>query len=171
MARIILLNGTSSAGKTTLATTLRERLEPEFCSYASDQLADAGFRPIEPVARSAGRDRFFDGFHRSIAAFAAAGNDLLVEHIVEEQSWADDLERLLAGHDVFWVGVHAPVEEIDRRERLRGDRAVGEGRFHLKTHGFCRYDVEVDSTQPVSAVVEQIVVAWRARHLRSRVTL
>ena len=55
MARIILLNGTSSAGKTTLATTLRERLEPEFCSYASDQLADAGFRPIEPVARSAGR--------------------------------------------------------------------------------------------------------------------
>ncbi len=44
--RIVLLNGTSSAGKTTLATALRPALGPEFCYYASDQLADAGFRPL-----------------------------------------------------------------------------------------------------------------------------
>ena len=41
--RIILLNGTSSAGKTTLARTLRTKLPPDFCYYASDQLADASF--------------------------------------------------------------------------------------------------------------------------------
>ena len=61
---------------------------------------------------------FFDGFHRSIPVMAAAGLDLLVEHIVEEQHWADDLAALLAGLDVFWVGVHAPAD-VMTAERWR----------------------------------------------------
>jgi chloramphenicol 3-O phosphotransferase len=71
--RIILLNGTSSAGKSTLAEALRSRLEPQFHYPASDQLADAGFRPINDEVRPRWRDAFFDGFHRSIASFATAG--------------------------------------------------------------------------------------------------
>ncbi len=161
--RIILLNGTSSAGKSTLAQALRAALEPSFCYYASDQLAETGFRPIASQARSEGRTQFFNGFHRSIAAFASAGNDLLVEHIIEEQSWAHDLRRLLVPFDVFWIGVHAPLEEIERREQARGDRTLGEGRYHLKTHHFCRYDLEVDSSYPLAANVTQIVKAWQTR--------
>ena len=157
------MNGTSSAGKSTLAKALRPFLEPSFCYYASDQLADAGFRPIEPMARHSSREIFFQGFHHSIAAFAAAGNDLLVELIVEEQSWADDLVQVLAPFDVFWVGVHASLEEVERRELLRGDRTIGESRYHLKTHSFCRYDLEVDSTKPIEQVTDEIIKAWRSR--------
>lgn len=51
-----------------LAKDLREALPEPFCYYASDQLADAGFRTIKRAARSGGapneRDKFFDGFHR-----------------------------------------------------------------------------------------------------------
>jgi chloramphenicol 3-O phosphotransferase len=165
--RIILLNGTSSAGKSTLARALRPKLEPHFCFYASDQLADAGFRPLQPQARTAGRESFFEGFHRSIPAFAAAGLDLLVEHIVEEQSWADDLAKLLSPFDTFWIGVHAPLSELERREQLRGDRQIGEAAYHLKTHSFCHYDVEVDSMQPISQNVNIIVDAWKRRHMRT----
>ncbi len=164
--RIVLLNGTSSSGKTTLARALRARLEPQFCYYASDQLADAGFRPIEAEARSAGREAFFRGFHRSIAGFASVGLDLLVEHIVEEQSWADELRDLLAPFEVFWVGVHAEVKELQRREHLRGDRQIGEAVYHLKTHRFCRYDLEVDTALPVAEVVSRVVEAWRSRSMR-----
>ncbi|SCB48363.1 phosphotransferase-like protein [Rhizobium multihospitium] len=163
--RIIFLNGTSSAGKSTLAKALREVL-PEFCYYASDQLADAGFRALKrnAAAGSPGeRSRFFDGFHRSIAAFANAGNDLIVEHIVEEQSWADHLESLLANLDVFWVGVHAPIEEVERRERERGNRYIGEARYHLKTHNYCRYDLEIDTTRPLDTLVALIVEEWEKR--------
>ena len=167
LARIIVLNGTSSAGKTTLANLLRERLDEPFCLYASDQLADAGFRPTRndggDTQAPRERDRFFDGFHRSIAAFAQAGNDLIVEHIVEEASWAEDLARLLRPFDVFWVGVHAPIEELERRERARGDRQVGEAAYHLKTHDFVRYDLEVHTTRPLAEVVEVIADRWHAR--------
>ncbi len=161
--RIILLNGTSSAGKTTLAHALRLRLEPQFHFYASDQLADEGFRPLDKETSYRWRQAFFAGFHRSIPAFASAGIDLLVEQIVEEQSWADDLKLLLAPFDVFWVGVHAPVAEIRRREELRGDRQQGEGLFHLKTHMFCTYDIEVDTTEAPDQNVASIVAAWTSR--------
>jgi len=93
MARLIILNGTSSVGKTTLSLALRAILPKSFCYFASDQLADASFRPLSRNLKE--RARFFDGFHRAIAAFAHAGNDLLVEHIVEEQEWADDLAALM----------------------------------------------------------------------------
>ncbi|WP_432731445.1 chloramphenicol phosphotransferase CPT family protein [Variovorax sp. W6] len=158
MTDIIVLNGTSSAGKTTIARALRTAL-PSFWYYASDQLADAGFRSLVPD--NVERERFFDGFHRSIAAFAEAGNPLLVEHIVESRDWSDALSRLLASHRVFWVGVHAPLDELERRERMRKDRQTGEARFHLRTHDFCRYDMTVDSTRPTAQVVSDIVEAWK----------
>ncbi|MFI0849518.1 chloramphenicol phosphotransferase CPT family protein [Mesorhizobium sp. IMUNJ23232] len=164
--RIIFLNGTSSAGKSTLAKALREALSEPFCYYASDQLADAGFRTIRR-ARHGGapgeREKFFDGFHRSIATFAEAGNDLIVEHIVESQAWANQLNTLLAHLDVFWVGVHAPMDELERRELERGDRSIGEARYHLKTHGFCRYDLEVDTTEPVDELAARLAKAWLLR--------
>jgi chloramphenicol 3-O phosphotransferase len=163
--RIILLSGTGSSGKTTLSQALRLKLEPQFHYYSSDQLADERFRPLDPVARFECRSMFFEGFHRSIAAFAQAGIDLLVEHIVEEQSWADALKELLSPFDVFWVGVHAPIAEIERRELLRGDRQIGEALHYLKTHSFCKYDVEVDTTRPIIQNVDTIIEAWRKRLL------
>jgi chloramphenicol 3-O phosphotransferase len=170
--RIIFLNGTSSSGKTTLANALREALEDPFCYYASDQLADAGFRTVKRRIRhnpaSGERGRFFDGFHRSIAAFAQAGNDVIVEHIIEEQSWADQLKNLFIDVDVFWIGVHAPIEEVERRERERGNRQIGEARYHLKTHDFCKYDLDVDTSEPAGQLVERIIAAWSHRGARSR---
>lgn len=165
-ARIIMLNGTSSAGKTTLVGELRPLLPETFCSYASDQLADAQFRPLAPDARRRGREAFFDGFHRSIAAFAAAGLDLLVEHVVERASWRADLDRLLGPYDVFWVGLRAPLEGLERRERARGDRAVGEAREHFATHDHCPCDVAVGSVRPLGAVAAAVIRAWERRGMR-----
>lgn len=161
--RIIILNGTSSAGKSTLAKALRTAIGEPFCYYASDQLADAGFRADKRLAPRDERARFFDGFHRSIGAFAEAGNDLLIEHIVEEAAWWSQLQTILRPFDVFWVGVHAPLAEIERRERERGNRSIGEAAYHLKTHDYCSYDVEVDTTLPQEEVLSTILEGWRNR--------
>lgn len=139
-----------------------------FCYYASDQLADGGFRVIKPETFENGvpdeRARFFDGFHRSIASFADAGNDMIVEHIVEEPAWARQLETLLSPLDTFWVGVHAPIAELEQREIKRGTRSIGEAKYHLKTHDYCRYDIEVDTSDPEETVVSSVIDAWRRRH-------
>ena len=70
---------------------------------------------------------------------------------------------LLAGLDVFWVGVHADIKLITEREKQRGDRTIGEALYHLRTHSFCRYDVEVDTSRPVAEITEIIVRAWEQR--------
>lgn len=161
-ARIIFLNGTSSAGKSSIARELRKILPRNFCYFASDQLADAGFRALD--RSDAERQRFFDGFHHAIAAFADRGNDMVVEHIVEEQHWVDDLTRLLAPFEVFWIGIHCDLETLRERERLRGDRTIGEAEYHFKTHQYVAYDAEVAGTTPPHETAAEIHRLWLARN-------
>ena len=151
---IIFLNGASSAGKTTLARTLQRTLSRPYLYFSSDQLVGANVLPAVNRGVQDGewswraiRPRFFDGFHRCIAALAAAGNAQIVEHVLEHQAWLDECVALLAPFDVFFVGVHCPVEELERRERERGDREIGEGRSHLEdgVHSWGPYDFEVNT--------------------------
>ena len=155
LANIILLHGASSAGKSSIAKALQEIMDTPFFHLSSDQLVDAKILPR--VDRSGAdsafswrriRPRFFDGFHRSVRGFADAGNDLIVDHIIEMPSWLSDCAELFSGHTVFYVGVHCDLDELERRERARGDRKVGEARSHIledKIHSFSAYDLEVDS--------------------------
>lgn len=171
--RIILLNGASSSGKSTLAKALQLVLDEPFLHVSSDHLVAAGFLPER---REEGgpfdwlhqmRPRFFAGFHRCLPALAQAGNDLIVDHVIEFASWRQDLAGLLNGLDVFLVGVHCDLDELDRRERRRGDRRIGEGRTHVAIdgiHTFGPYDLEVDTTAGVtSALASSVVRAWRQR--------
>ena len=113
------------------------------------------------------RPRFFSGFHRSIASFASAGNDLIVDHLIEFASWRDELRQLLTGLDVFLVGVHCSLEELERREVARGDRRIGEAREHVvddKIHQLGPYDFEVNSTaRTPESLADEVVAAWLHR--------
>jgi chloramphenicol 3-O phosphotransferase len=167
---IILLNGASSAGKSTLARALQRCLPLPFWHYSIDHLLAAKVLPGDRIDsgefpwRPTQREPFFEGFHNSIAAFAAAGNNLVVEHIVETRAWMNRLLLLLEPFDVFFVGVHCPLEELERREVLRGDRRIGEARADFQvTHGFGHYDFECTMTEAAGVVASSVVRAWSAR--------
>lgn len=167
--KIILLNGASSSGKSTLASGLQAALPEAFWHYSIDHLRASRVLPWQRISSGEFdwktlRPAFFEGFHRSVAAFAHGGNNMVVEHIVEEQAWMARMLALLASVDVYFVGVHCPLEELERRETARGDRRAGEARFDFETtHRFCKYDLEVDGTRATSEVVAEVVAAWRAR--------
>lgn len=173
---VIMLNGASSSGKSTLARHLQDCLDQPFLHVSSDQLVDGGALPRRrdetgPFAWSDHlRPMFFDGFHRCIPALASAGNNLVVDHIIEYYSWRLQLADLLAGFDVFLVGVHCDGHELARRERRRGDRRPGEGRAHVeenKIHQFVSYDFDVDTTAGIDHThASRVAGAWvsRRRH-------
>jgi chloramphenicol 3-O phosphotransferase len=148
-------------------------LPEPFPHVPSDHLVASGMMPVRREADGPFawwqqmRPRFFDGFHRCPPALAAAGNDLIVEHVIEFRTWREHLATLLDGLDVFLVGVHCDLAEIDRRERDRGDRHIGEGRSHVETdliHTFGPYDFDIDTTAAApSAVAASILAAWRTR--------
>ena len=134
-----------------------------------DHLRDSNALPMERI-RSGELDWLamcplvFDGFHLSVRAFANAGNNLIVDHIIENGQWLADLVRLLASFDVFCVGVHCPLPELERRERQRCDRRIGEARTDIRSvHRFMEYDLEIDSTEPNEQNVEAVISAWESR--------
>lgn len=167
--KIVLLNGASSAGKSTLARGLQAALPEPFWHYSIDHLLAANILPHERIKQGdfAWRDlrtAFFDGFHSSIPALAEAGNNLIVEHIVETRPWMDRLLHLLGALDVFFVGIHCPLPELERREKARGDRPLGDAQRDFEiTHTFGSYDFEVNSTQPLDENVQAVIKAWQAR--------
>ena len=110
------------------------------------------------------RPAVFDGFHQCLPVLAEAGNNLIVEHIIENETWMSELVKLLTGLDVFFVGVHCPLPELERRELERGDRRVGETRQDYQIiHSFAEYDLEINSTQPNQTNVSTLVNAWKSR--------
>ena len=134
--RIILVNGASSSGKSTLSQALQAMLDEPFWHYSIDHFR-TGVLPWSRIAQGnfawpALRPAYFDGFHRCLPALAGAGNDLIVDHIIETKAWLADLLRLLAPIDVYFVGLHCPLPELERRERERGDRRIGEARTGLR---------------------------------------
>ena len=175
--KIILINGASSSGKSTLSKALQARLDEPFWHYSIDHLIrDAGILPMERIKQgdfqwSDLRPAFFEGFHRTLPALAEAGNNLIVEHIVETADWMERLVRLLEPFDVFFVGLHCPLPELERREVERGDRRIGEARQDFEiTHMFGTYDLEIDSTTPLDQNVAIVISAWQARQQPSAFT-
>jgi chloramphenicol 3-O phosphotransferase len=171
LGRIILLHGASSSGKSTLARAVQLALDEPFLHFAADILALGLPKRRDPDGPFLWwgnvRPRFFDGVHRCIAALAATGNDLIVEHVIEFPEWRAELSELLRPFDVFLVGVHCSLDEVDRREQRRGDRRIGEGREHVEVdriHSFGPYDFEVDTTGKDPAnVAATVIQRWRER--------
>jgi chloramphenicol 3-O phosphotransferase len=167
--KILFLHGASSSGKSTLARYLQAKLPEPFWHYSIDHLLDSKVvlrddtrGPLFDWASQ--REGFFEGFHRSLGAFAAAGNNLIVEHIVETQLWRERLIGVLTGLDVFSVCLRCPEALLVERERARGDRRLGSAVEDAQLlDKYWEHDLEVDSSEPLEVYGPQVLSAWAGR--------
>jgi chloramphenicol 3-O phosphotransferase len=184
--RIILLNGSSSAGKTTLAVTLQQLLRDPWHHIALDQFRDGmggryrglnsppgtpGARGLNVVPVSHGNDRVTEvrfgdlgkqvlrGMRRAIAAFAAEGNNVIIDDLMFEPGFLFDYLNALAGFEVLFVGVRCPIDVVNAREAKRPGRFPGTATSHFEVvHQHCVYDIEVDTgTATPRQCAEQII--------------
>lgn len=171
--KLILLNGATSSGKSSIARALQNMIDEPFWHFSIDHLRDAGVLPHDRIERgefqwSAMREAFFEGFHQSLPAFASAGNNLIVEHIIETQAWMRRLVHLLSGFDVFLVGIHCPLDELERREKARGDRPAGGARRDFETiHENAIYDLELNGLQSPDENARLVIDTWHKRSATS----
>jgi len=167
--KVILLHGASSSGKSSIARAVQAKIEEPFWHISIDHLREARVLPVDRLRRgdfkwANMREAFFDGFDHSLAAYVGSGNNLIVEHIFETKVWLERAVRVLGGHDVFFVGIHCPLEELERREKARGDRSIGDARRDFLTiHQHCIYDAELDSLLPPEENADKLISLWRVR--------
>jgi chloramphenicol 3-O phosphotransferase len=169
-SKIILINGASSAGKSTLAKAFQAVVDEPFIHFSLDLLMFGG--EVLPARRDAAgpfswpsmRPMLFEGYYRCLAAFASAGNNVVVDYIIESQAQLDRLVYLLAPFDVFYVCLRCPLPELELRERQRGDRRIGDARKdHELVDHFGPYDAELDGTLSADTNAASLIVAWKAR--------
>jgi chloramphenicol 3-O phosphotransferase len=149
--QVIFLNGASSSGKTSIARELLVVLDRPWFHMPVDAIN--GMRAKRRTSELSQPEldlvltRTRAGFHRAVAGMAAAGNNVVMDHVLSERWRLLDCLAVLADFDVVFVAVRCAPAELARRERLRGDRepglAVAQQEL-VHTHG-C-YDIECDTT-------------------------
>jgi chloramphenicol 3-O phosphotransferase len=148
MTPILFLNGTSSAGKTTVAREFQKMwYEPTL--YASIDSFIFMF-PEHVLNADEVRKRvllpLISAFNRSLPNLAGCGFPMIVDYVMESRAWLDECVEYLDGHRVYFVGVKCPLDELERRERARGDRQIGFARWQFeRVHRYGSYDLEIDT--------------------------
>jgi chloramphenicol 3-O phosphotransferase len=186
--KIIFLNGTSSAGKTTLARALQAAL-PEFYQHmALDQFRDGmpdkyrGLNSPEGTTGAEGLNvvpvindphrhtavefgatgkQMLSGMRRGIAAMARAGINVIIDDIILETEFLDDYLQTFDGLYVVFVGVKCSPQIIQNRENARPGRFPGTAIGHLNIcHAHGVYDVEVDTASDLPPICAQKVIEF-----------
>lgn len=189
MATTIVLNGPSSAGKSSLGAALQVAWDgpllvtgiDSFLAGFPDHLFSLpdedgapgpatsgvhvvpGCGPAPSWIPALGPDGLLlmRAAHRAWRSVAQTGLDQVIDHVILDQATRDDALAVLHGPDVLWVGVYCDVDELVRREAARGDRIRGfaSGTW-AQVHEGMTYNLVLDTTTTSPAsCVEEVLKA------------
>lgn len=163
---VIILNGVGSVGKSSTARALQEIAAKPFLHVSMDafvemlplgMLGHPDGLTFETTVQESGKPcvairsgpvmaRALRGMRHAIAAMAAQGNDLIVDDVILEADGLRDYATLLSRFDFRTVGLFAPLDVLEARERMRGDREVGLARWQFsRVHRGATYDLEIET--------------------------
>jgi chloramphenicol 3-O phosphotransferase len=154
---VVLLNGTSSSGKTSIIKALQTRLDEPYLHAGIDTF----FRMLpprylwgpqwqevlgDPAQPGPVGQSLISGMHHAIAALSCAGNPVLADHVLIERAWVEECAALFAPLPAYLIGVSCPLSVAEWREQQRNDRAPGQARAHFeRVHAHGVYDLTVDT--------------------------
>jgi chloramphenicol 3-O phosphotransferase len=175
MSNVILLNGCSSAGKTTLALALQNLLPEPYQHVALDQFRDGmpgrvrglNSPPGDPGASGLNvvpgelngewvthiqfgdyGERVLVAMRRTVATLSEMGCNVIVDDLLFKRDYLEDYAAVLDPQKTWFIGVKCSIEVISEREALRPGRFPGTAIAHFEQvheHGI-DYDLEVDTT-------------------------
>lgn len=171
----MMLQGASSAGKSTLAVALQRGLDEHWWTLEADHVTDmqatsartSWWSPTpeerphpswEPEARLA---QWLKGYWGCLTTIARTGSDVIAVGGWLEAAWLEDFARAMEGIPALCVAVRCPIEELERREAARGDREPGYAASQVaRVFAQGPLDVEVDSyAQTLDEMVHTIRAA------------
>jgi chloramphenicol 3-O phosphotransferase len=172
MSTIVVLNGTSSSGKTTLARAFQELAGSVFLNFSIDDIFYS--LPQSAIDRiRAGQTipnlpfiEIHTAYYACVRELAACGRDLVIDNAITSRAQAERLVAAVEGHRVLMVSVTCSPGGLEERERTRGDRQVGLASRQIETiDRWLEYDVRIDtSVLSAHAGAERVVEAltWKS---------
>jgi chloramphenicol 3-O phosphotransferase len=182
IATILLLIGTSSAGKSTLAKELQAILPEHYLLLGLDDvfrmvaprwggglggpLSVHGFRYNYSLGESIVTIRYgavgravLDGMHHAVAAFAQAGTNVIVDDMLLDSDVLSGWARALAPYQTYLVKVQASLATLEEREPHRRNPA-GLARGHYAVNDVPVFDRLIDTTTTTAVDAANNLVTW-----------
>lgn len=177
---MILLNGSSSSGKTSIAKQLQAKAPEPFLHFSIDDTfpwlppqwleSAEGFRFVAlsngemPILTGPAGERVLSAWRRMIRAAVDAGLKAIVDDVFITETALSDWVEVMTGRETFMVGVRCDLAELNRREIAREDRGIGQARWqHRRVHAYGPYDLEVDTTTTPPADCADAIIAAIAK--------
>ena len=175
---VIVLNGGSSSGKSSLAICLQKRLSGTWLTLGIDDLIRAlshgptdttaagtlEFKPDGSIAVGQAFRRAQASWYEGLAAIARAGTGVIVDEVFLDGGDSQGrLRAALHGLAVIWAGVRCHPETAEARELRRPDRTKGLAKDQAeRVHEGVSYDIVVDTTDTSTSECATLIVATLA---------
>ena len=185
MQKIIFLNGSSSSGKTSITNSLQKHAPYNFMKIGIDTVISMMPEHLNDWTGKHSTDGFWwksyldnngnicsdvmNGWFAdkaSISFFSLAkaliddGHNVIIDEVCLDPQKARHWQKILSQFDTYYIGVSANLEELEKRERNRGDRMIGSARSQIKiVHnlGF-NYDLMIDTSQKSPQESSQLIL-------------
>jgi chloramphenicol 3-O phosphotransferase len=177
---VIVLNGGSSSGKSSIAASLQAQLDGTWLALGVDDLIRAlshgpldmsagGTFEITPEGSVVVGEAFRAAelaWYEGLAAVARAGTSLIVDEVFLDGAASQErLRAALGGLSVLWVGVRCDAAVAEARELQRTDRNIGMARDQAeRVHRGVHYDLVVETDDVPPGESARSIVTW----IRSR---
>ena len=123
--KIIILNGTSSSGKTCIVRVLQNILDEPYLEAGIDKfiwmlppryLERPLWDDVLGLADHAGEagHTLVAGMHQAIEALSRTGNNVIADHVLVEPAWLRDISSRLYELPAYFVGVRCPLEVLGK---------------------------------------------------------
>jgi chloramphenicol 3-O phosphotransferase len=157
----IVLNGTSSSGKSTIARVIQRQAGFPVVHVALDAFTDMfDWTSIKDAEVGAECHRAGVANLHAFLGIAAADKYLIVvDHVFEQRAWYEASRHALKDRRIVLVGVRCPLAVAESREAVRGNRRIGLAKHQFeRVHEGMSYDLEVDTSLQTPAQCAQSIL-------------
>ncbi|USD66977.1 AAA family ATPase [Vibrio sp. SCSIO 43136] len=186
MSQVIILNGASSSGKSSIAVELQKLLSVPYMHLGIDHfisMMPANQNVLDKInlisegfywtTNNEGLPRISSGeygkqvnavFHSTVRHLAQSGINLIVDDVMdgsrEQALWGE----MLTGINHLYVQVQCDVAELEQREAKRSDRMKGSAREQaMRVHSGVQYDFSVNTQDKSSAYCARQIMDFICR--------
>lgn len=147
--KIIILNGVSSAGKTSLARAIQKKLSEPYFWLANDSFCDMIPETFWDADQPEAEYQALSLLGKTVKLFADNGKNVIVDTVMITEQKHDlfkEYVHLLREYPVCFVHVTCSIPELQRREKERGDRSIGQAVGQIPMlNPQDTYDITVDT--------------------------
>lgn len=181
--QIIYLNGPSSSGKTTLAHALQNEFDQPFLHIGIDRVigmmpdklnnwegepAPLGFswkqstdesgHPVNEIQAGPFANKMVQTLINIVLTIAKMGHYVIIDDVSFGKDQVDIWKEALKKYNVLWIGMKAPLNTLEEREKERGNRMHGSARAqYFQVHKNVNYDLEFDTShESLESIVRTI---------------